>query len=120
MNQIILSGQLGHDPRYAANMVQFALGTTEKVTVNSARETEKDTYVEWHRVIAKGTMVDKVRRAELKGGMHLAIIGRLASRSFIAKDGTRKFVTEVEMQGLEIEKPFTPAPIPPKPVKNNC
>ena len=75
---------------------QFNIATSE-VYRNAKGEKVKET--QWHRVVAWGKVAE-ITEQYLDKGREIAIEGRLVTRSYLDKDGTKKFITEVLVNEL--------------------
>ena len=73
--------------------VSFSLATNESF-VNAKGEKIEDT--QWHNVIAWGKTAEVVAEHFTKG-KQIALEGKLTSRSYDAKDGTKRYITEIVM-----------------------
>src|SRR5579872_3678298 len=103
VNKVILIGNLGKDPevRYLEGGVavaNFPLATTE---VHKNRAGEKVESTEWHNVVLWRGLAE-VDEKLLKKGMQVYIEGRLRTRSWEDKDGSKKRATEVVGENLTI------------------
>jgi len=97
-NTVQLIGNVGQAPELktfetGTKKVSFSLATNESFT-NSKGEKIEET--QWHNIIAWGKTAEVVAKHFSKG-KQIAIEGKLTSRSYEAKDGTKKYVTEVQM-----------------------
>jgi single-strand DNA-binding protein len=79
-------------------MAKFSIATPE-YTTNALGE--KIQQVQWHNAVAWGKTADLVEQC-LNKGQHIAIEGKLSSRSYMAKDGTKKYSTDIVVSGFEI------------------
>jgi single-strand DNA-binding protein len=91
MNKVFLTGNVGKEPviRTTANgkkVAQFTLAVSDGYGDN------KQTY--WHNIVAWAGQAEFVEKYVDKG-TRLLITGKLTSRSYDAKDGTKKYITEV-------------------------
>lgn len=91
VNKAILLGRLGGDPevRYLQNgdaVTSFRLATSEK-------RQDKE-YVEWHRVVSFGKLAEICGNYLTKGSL-VYIEGRIQTRSWDDKDGTKRYSTEI-------------------------
>ncbi|RLB06600.1 MAG: single-stranded DNA-binding protein [Deltaproteobacteria bacterium] len=96
VNKVILIGNLGADPevRYSSTgtaVTSFRIATSENWT---NREGERETRTEWHRVVAFGKL-GEICAEYLSKGRQVYVEGRLRSRSWEDKEGTKRWVTEV-------------------------
>jgi single-strand DNA-binding protein len=107
VNKVILIGNLGADPevRYLSNgttVANFRMATSENRVNRSSGE--KTTVTEWHRVVAFGRLAE-ICGEYLNKGKQVYIEGRIRTRSWEGKDGTRRYTTEIvanQMQMLGI------------------
>ncbi len=102
-NRVQLSGNLGRDPEIRTfdgnkKMAKFSIATPE-YTTNALGERIQQ--VQWHNAVAFGKTADLVEKSLFKG-LHIAIDGKLSSRSYMAKDGTKKYSTDIVINGFEI------------------
>lgn len=101
LNLVMLIGNLGREPevRHLSDgrpVARFSLATTMKWK-NQAGGLESRT--EWHRVVAFGVLADTVRNYLTKG-KQVFVEGRLTTRSYTNKSGSKMFTTEVILQRL--------------------
>jgi single-strand DNA-binding protein len=95
-NSVRLYGNVGKEPEVKTfdngnKVATFSLATSEK------RKNQKGEYVEettWHNLVVWGKPVDTIEKYVNKGD-RLSIEGRLTNRSYEAKDGTTKYITEI-------------------------
>jgi single-strand DNA-binding protein len=102
-NRVQLSGNLGRDPEIRTfdgnkKMAKFSIATPE-YTTNALGERIQQ--VQWHNAVAFGKTAELVEKSLYKG-LHVAIDGKLSSRSYMAKDGTKKYSTDIVVNGFEI------------------
>lgn len=95
-NRVQLIGNLGKDPEVKAidngnKMARMSIATSE--TYQNAKG-EKVTETQWHNVVAWGKAAEIAEKLLAKGN-EVVIEGKLVSRSYIDKEGQKKFVTEV-------------------------
>ena len=95
-NKVQLIGNLGMDPEVkklesGKQMARFSLATNE--SYKNAKG-ERVTETQWHNLIAWGKTADLAGNY-LKKGSEVAVEGKLVSRSYNDKDGTKKFITEI-------------------------
>ncbi len=129
VNKVILIGNLGADPevKYLSNgttVANFRIATSENRVNRSSGE--KTTTTEWHRIVAFGRLAE-ICGEYLNKGKQVYIEGRIRTRSWEGKDGSRKFTTEivatqmqmlgtpgapVEVSGSEKDAGFDQEPIP--------
>lgn len=96
INRVQLTGNLGADPEIKTfdsgdKLLRFSMATNEKYT---NRNGENLTDTQWHSIVVKGKMADKLS-SELRKGSYISVEGRINHRSFTDKEGNKKFVTEI-------------------------
>ncbi len=95
-NSVRLYGNVGKEPEVKTfdngnKVATFSLATSEK------RKNQKGEYLEettWHNLVVWGKQVDTIEKYVNKGD-RLSIEGRITNRSYEAKDGTTKYITEI-------------------------
>jgi single-strand DNA-binding protein len=102
-NRVQLSGNLGRDPEIRTfdgnkKMARFSIATPEYTTNAMGGKIQQ---MQWHNAVAWGKTADLVEQQLFKG-QQIAIEGRLSSRSYLAKDGTKKYSTDIVVNGFEI------------------
>lgn len=100
-NRVQLIGNLGSTPEVkdlenGNKVARFSVATSEDYT-NRKGETISATH--WHNIVAWGKLAGLAART-LKKGAQVTIDGKLSSRSYIARDGSKRYVTEVVVQEL--------------------
>ncbi len=95
-NKVQLIGNLGNNPEIITldsgkKLAKLSLATNESY---KNTEGEKITNTEWHNLVAWGKTADIIEKYAEKGN-EIAIEGKLTSRSYEGKDGTKKYITEV-------------------------
>lgn len=95
-NKVQLIGHLGMDPEVknlesGKTLAKLSIATTERYT-NSKGEKVSDT--QWHNLIAWGKTAE-IAEKFLKKGSEVAVEGKLTSRSYEDKEGTKRYITEV-------------------------
>ncbi|HEX2617503.1 MAG TPA: single-stranded DNA-binding protein [Flavobacteriales bacterium] len=105
-NRVQLMGNLGRDPEVkelegGKRMARFSVATNERFTFANG-ETKDDT--QWHAVVAWGRTAEKVAQ-ELRKGSRISLEGRLVHRTYEAKDGKKRYVTEVVLLNFEVVVP---------------
>lgn len=95
-NSVRLVGNLGMDPEVKSfennrQLAKIAMATNETYKND---EGEKVTDTQWHNLVLWGTQA-KLAEDLLKKGDEIAIEGKLASRSYVDKDGVKRYVTEI-------------------------
>ncbi|MEO6524486.1 MAG: single-stranded DNA-binding protein [Mucilaginibacter sp.] len=95
-NSVRLVGNLGMDPEIRTfdnnrKLAKLSLATNESYKNDKG---EKITETQWHNLVIWGAQA-KFAEDILKKGDEVAIDGKLASRSYVDKDGNKKYVTEI-------------------------
>jgi single-strand DNA-binding protein len=95
-NSVRLVGNLGMDPEVKSfdnnrKLAKLVIATNETYKNDKG---EKITDTQWHNLVIWGAQA-KLAEDLLKKGDEIAIEGKLASRSYVDKDGNKKYVTEV-------------------------
>jgi len=96
INKVQLTGNLGGKPEVkifenGSKLARFSMATKEEYTT---RKGEKTSDTQWHYVVAWGKTADMVE-AEFDKGSFVSIEGRLVTRSYVDKDGNKKYLTEI-------------------------
>ncbi|MEI6093008.1 MAG: single-stranded DNA-binding protein [bacterium] len=97
VNKVIIVGRLGKDPevRYTTNgqaVANFSVATSENWTDKTSGQKQEKT--EWHRIVVWGRLAE-LCRDYLKKGRQVYVDGRLQTRSWDDRDGTKKYTTEI-------------------------
>ncbi|PRY53740.1 single-strand binding protein [Arcticibacter pallidicorallinus] len=95
VNKVILVGHLGRDPEVrhlegGASVANFTLATSETYT----RDGKKVEQTEWHNIVVWRGLAD-VAAKYLKKGELIYVEGKLRTRSYDDKNGTKRYVTEI-------------------------
>ncbi len=103
LNKVLLIGHLGSDPelRYTPSgdsVVNFNLATNRAYKDKTGSLQEK---TEWHRIVVWRKLAETCK-GYLKKGSHIYIEGRLSSRSWEGKDGSKKFITEIIANNMQM------------------
>lgn len=96
-NKVQLIGHLGMDPEIrimesGKKLATFTVATNE-VYKNS--KGEKVTETQWHRIVAWGKIAEIVEKY-LDKGREVAVSGKLVTRTYLDKEGVKRFITEVQ------------------------
>lgn len=102
-NSVRLVGFAGSDPEVRE------IGNSQKVArvsiaINESYRNGRGEQVEqtqWHRLVMWNKQAEKAQELVRKG-TQFVVDGRLSSGSYIAKDGTKKYVTEVVVEDLQL------------------
>ena len=100
-NKVQLIGNLGNTPEVKTTengkkLCRFSIATNE-----SYRNTQGDKVTEttWHQLIAWGAIAE-IAEKYLDKGSEVAIEGKLINRNYTDKEGTKRFVTEIQVNEL--------------------
>lgn len=104
-NKVQLTGHLGKEPlvkqfESGSKMASFTLATNESYTNNAGKKIEN---TQWHKLVAWGEVAVQVERMLTKGSK-IAAEGKLSHRQYEAKDGTKKYTTEIILNEFEVIK----------------
>jgi single-strand DNA-binding protein len=104
-NRVQLIGNLGSTPELkdlenGNKVARFSVATSEDY-IN--RKGEKISATHWHNIVAWGKLAGLAAQ-KLKKGVQVTIDGKLSSRSYVAKDGSKRYVTEVVVQELVLNE----------------
>ncbi|MEJ4088591.1 single-stranded DNA-binding protein [Galbibacter orientalis] len=100
-NSVQLIGNLGNDPEIiklesGKILAKFSIATNESYKDHSGNLV-KDT--QWHNVIAWGKTAEIVEKYLTKG-KEVAIQGKLSTRSYLDKEGVKRYTTEINCNEL--------------------
>ena len=100
MNKVILTGNLTKDPELKTttndlSVVKFTLAIPRKFK-NAQGEKE----VDFLNVIVWRTLADNCGKY-LKKGSKCSVVGTVQNRSYEAKDGTKRYITEIVAEEVE-------------------
>jgi len=95
-NKVQLIGNLGNNPEVITldsgkKLAKFSIATNDSYTNAKG---EKITDTQWHNVIAWNKTAEMVEKYLVKG-KEIAVEGKITSRSYDDKDGTKKYITEI-------------------------
>jgi single-strand DNA-binding protein len=102
VNKVIIVGRLGQEPELkytpsGAAVCNFSVATTEQWADKSGQKQER---TEWHRVVVWGKLGELCNQYLAKG-RQVFIEGSLQTRSWDAKDGTKRYTTEVNAKNVQ-------------------
>ena len=100
-NSVRLYGHVGQEPEVKSlesgnRLAKFSMATSDRHKDSQGNWVEETT---WHNLVAWGKQVDIIEKYVNKGD-RLSIEGKLTNRSYEAKDGTKKYVTEIVVHEL--------------------
>ena len=102
-NRVQLIGRVGNDPEVKSFEGGKKLATVSIATSDSYKNEkgERVEQTEWHRVIAWGKTAEIIEQFVTKG-REIAIDGKLTHRSYDDKEGTKRFMTEVVANEVQL------------------
>jgi len=106
VNKVILVGRLGRDPelRYTQGgqaVANFSLATNESWT---NRDGERQERTEWHRIVVWGKLAEFCGEY-LSKGRQVYVEGRLQTREWEDKEGSKRRTTEINGQTIQLLGP---------------
>ena len=112
-NTVWLIGNCGFDPEVrelakGRKVARISVATHETYTNT---EGDRVTDTQWHTVVAWGQTAAALERLVRKG-TGIALEGRLVHRSYQAKDGVKRFVTEIVVSDFRLVGAKREAPQP--------
>jgi single-strand DNA-binding protein len=102
-NKVQLIGNLGNKPdiRVTDNgkkFARFSIATSEYYK-NAKGEPAESTY--WHNIVAWGKTAELAEKM-LGKGTQVSVEGKLVSKSYIDKEGVKRYVTEVQVNQINL------------------
>lgn len=99
LNKVILIGRLGRDPeeRVGDRPLCFSIASSERWKDKATGEARERT--EWHSIVIFEPGLIDVAEKYLRKGSKVYLEGRMATRSYEGRDGVKRNVTEVVLQG---------------------
>ena len=100
-NKVQLIGNLGNAPdvrttESGKKWARFSVATNE--TYRNAKG-DKVTETQWHNLIAWGKVAE-IAEKYLSKGSEVAIEGKLMNRNYVDKAGTKRYITEVQVNEM--------------------
>ncbi|MEI6020530.1 MAG: single-stranded DNA-binding protein [Bacteroidota bacterium] len=105
INKVQLTGNLGNNPEIKVfengnKLAKFSLATKEEYFSKSG---DKGSETQWHLVSAWGKVAEKIE-SEFKKGSFVSVEGRLVTKSYVDKNGQKRFVTEVVLNEAQLNQ----------------
>jgi single-strand DNA-binding protein len=102
-NNVQLTGHLGRNPEVITfengkKVVKLLLAINE-YRKNAAGE--KQTQTQWHNLTAWGTAADVAEKYLIKG-KQIMINGKLNNKTYLAKDGSKRYTTEILVNQIQM------------------
>lgn len=106
-NRVTLMGTLGADPEMKTTeggheMTRMSVGETQTYKESDGSKTRE---TQWHNVVAFSDLAKKAFSI-LKAGQSILIEGKLSQRSYLDKDGIKRYLTEVVASDFVALKPI--------------
>lgn len=103
INKVILIGNVGKDPEVRhlesnVSVAHFTLATSDNYTNKSG---EKVTTTEWHNIVCWRGLAT-VAENYIRKGSQIYVDGKIRTRSYDAPDGTKRYITEVYAETLQL------------------
>lgn len=105
INKVILIGNVGKDPevRYFENggaVANFTMATTER-GYTAANGTQVPDRTDWHNIVLWRGLAE-IAEKYVKKGTKIYIEGKIKTRSYDAQDGSKRYVTEIWGDNMEL------------------
>ena len=121
MNRVFITGRLSRDPE--AFTTQSGISrSTFTVAVNRPRKNENGTYDADFLTVVAWRQTAEYCNKYMKKGSKIAVEGSIQTRSYDAKDGTKRYVTEIladRVEGLDSRPVDGNAPARQQPQQTN-
>lgn len=125
VNKCIFIGHMGRAAEIkttenGAKVAQFSIACTDRGYIRKDGTSVPDR-TEWISIVAWRSLAEIIEKYTHKGSK-LYIEGRYTSRQYEAKDGTKRYVTEIVAESIELLDPKPndyPLPPDPMPEANN-
>src|SRR5262245_50722240 len=100
-NKVQLIGNIGSDPEVknlqgGKKVVKLSLATNDSYK-NASGERIKET--QWHNLVAWNKTAERVEKY-LRKGSKIVVDGKILNRSYIDKEGNKKYTTEILVNDL--------------------
>lgn len=96
MNKVFIVGRLTRDPEHRTTPNGVSVTTLGVAVTRRMNREEADFF----NVIAWRGLADNCAKYLIKG-QQIAVVGELRTRSYEAKDGTKRYVTEIQADDIE-------------------
>lgn len=96
MNKVFIVGRLTRDPEHRTTQSGVSVTTLGVAVTRRMNREEADFF----NVIAWRGLADNCAKYLVKG-QQIAVVGELRTRSYDAKDGTKRYVTEIQADDIE-------------------
>ncbi len=98
VNKVILLGHLGKDPDIrhlegGVTVASFSIATSENFRDKNSGEKKEQT--EWHNIVMWRNLAESVEKSELKKGDRVYLEGKIRTRQWQDKEGTKRSSVEI-------------------------
>ena len=103
VNKVLLLGRLGQDIELRHTPNGDAVGTVSMATSETWKDKnsgDRKERTEWHRLVIWGRRAEGLEKYLLKG-TQIYVEGRLQTRQWEAKDGSKRSTTEIRVDNIE-------------------
>lgn len=100
MNRVVLIGRLTKDVDVRYTTTQKVVATFSLAVTREFKNPQGEYETDFFNVVMWGKSAELAGNT-LKKGNKIAIDGRIQNRSYDAKDGTKRYVTEIVANGFE-------------------
>lgn len=100
MNVVTLIGRLVRDPELKYTPGNGTAVTSVTIAVNNYNSKTEEKSVDFIPVVIWGKRAENVAQYLIKGSQ-IAVNGRISTRSYDAKDGTKRYITEVMASNVQ-------------------
>lgn len=104
MNKVILIGNLAKDPDLRATATGKSVATFDLAVQRRFAGPDGQRKADFLPIVTWGNLADLCAEYLAKG-RKVAVIGELQTRSYEAKDGTKRYVTEIKADEVEFLTP---------------
>jgi len=103
LNKVMLIGRLGKDPevqRFESGTVKasFPLATNESYTDRNGNKVEN---TDWHNIVMWRGLATVAEKYLRKGNL-IYVEGKVKTRSWEDREGTKRYITEIEVQDMSM------------------
>ncbi|MDL2257380.1 single-stranded DNA-binding protein [Bacteroidales bacterium OttesenSCG-928-I14] len=108
VNKVILIGNVGKDPEVkyfdnGAAVANFTMATTER-GYTAANGTQVPERTDWHNIVLWRGLAE-IAEKYVRKGSKVYIEGKIKTRSYDAADGSKRYVTEIWGDNMELLTP---------------
>lgn len=100
INKVVLTGRLTKDPELKFTPGSGTAVISSTLAVNRRFKKEGQPEADFINIVIWGKQAESVANYQSKGSL-LGIVGRLETRSYDAQDGTKRYITEVQVEEVD-------------------